>query len=77
VLRAQVAEAILQLRKAKMRMEHKRSHTVRNLVLFAVGIGAAAFAVRKVLSQDGPEPDAFTGEWSSEPPNAQPNATPS
>jgi hypothetical protein len=76
VLRAQVAEAIAQLRKAKGRMEHKRSrsHTVRNLVLFAVGIAAAAVAARKILSHDEAD-DSFSGEWGADAPTPQPDAT--
>jgi hypothetical protein len=45
VLRAQVAEAVSQLQKAKGRIEKHRSHKVRNAVLFVTGAGLVVAAV--------------------------------
>ena len=45
VLRAQVAEAVSQLQKAKGRIEKHRSHKVRNTVLFVTGAGLVVAAV--------------------------------
>src|SRR5881392_1442991 len=44
VLRAQVAEMVYQLQKARKRVDRRRSHKVRNFTLFVVGAGAAATA---------------------------------
>jgi hypothetical protein len=45
VLRAQVVEVVLQLQKAKGRIEKHRSHKVRNTVLFVTGAGLVVAAV--------------------------------
>jgi uncharacterized membrane protein len=53
VLRAQVAEAALQLRKARARVERRRSHRVRNFLLFLTGAGlvvAATPSARQVVA---------------------------
>ena len=75
VLRAQVSEAIVHLRKAKGRIERKRSHTLRNVVLLAVGVGAAVVAARKAFGQDDSSYDAYAGQWREESTDAQPTAT--
>jgi uncharacterized membrane protein len=46
VLRAQLAEAVGQLRKAKSRAERKQSHKLRNTMLVLAGFAAAAAAVK-------------------------------
>jgi uncharacterized membrane protein len=54
VLRAQVAEAAHQLRKARARVERKRSHKLRNFLLFVTGAGlvvAATPGVRGVIAE--------------------------
>ena len=45
VLRAQALELVTQLRKARQRVERKRSHKLRNSVLVLGGFGAASAAV--------------------------------
>jgi uncharacterized membrane protein len=45
VLRAQLAETVVQLRKARGRVERRRSHKVRNSILVLAGFGAASAAV--------------------------------
>ena len=50
VLRAQVAEAILQLQKARGRMEKARSHKLRNFLLFLTGGGLVIAAVPSLRS---------------------------
>jgi uncharacterized membrane protein len=45
VFRAQVAEMLTQLQKARRRVERRRSHKVRNSVLVLAGFGAASAAV--------------------------------
>jgi uncharacterized membrane protein len=44
-IRAQLAEAALQLRKAQRRVDRKRSHKLRNLMLLLTGFGAVTAAV--------------------------------
>jgi uncharacterized membrane protein len=54
VLRAQVAEAVLQLQKARGRMKPRRSHKTRNVLLVLTGAGAVAAATpraRKAVSR--------------------------
>src|SRR5215216_2813311 len=65
VVRAQLAEMIGQLQKARRRVDRNRSHKTRNFVLFVIGIGAAAAAfpgVRRKVRE------AFGGgdEWTFE-----------
>jgi uncharacterized membrane protein len=48
VLRAQVAEAIVQLRKAKGRVERKQSHKTRNVLLVLGGAGVATAALPRL-----------------------------
>ena len=50
VLRAQVAEAILQLQKARGRMEKARSHKLRTFLLFLTGGGLVIAAVPSLRS---------------------------
>jgi hypothetical protein len=76
VLRAQLADALSHLSKAKGRIERKRSHTVRNLLVLAVGVGAAAVAARKLFASDEPGFDGYAGEWRTETKDAEPNAAP-
>lgn len=74
VLRAQLADAVEQLQKAKGRMEKRRSHKVRNAVLLAAGLGAAAFTARKLLGSDDANGSEVSenGAWRAEPADAQP-----
>jgi uncharacterized membrane protein len=44
-LRAQIAEAVAQLQSARARVERRRSHKVRNAVLFLTGAGMVVAAV--------------------------------
>jgi uncharacterized membrane protein len=68
VLRAQVAEMVLQLQKARQRVDRKQSsHKLRNFTLFTIGLGAAAAALpsvrRKVFETFGggsPSTDGWT-----------------
>ena len=70
VLRAQVAEAIDQLQKAKGRMRKSRSHKTRNVLLFVAGSGVAIAAVPKLRSavlnkvRGGGNDDWATDRWS-------------
>jgi len=48
VLRAQVAEAAVQLQKARGRLRKKRSHTLRNWLLVVFGAGVVAVAVPSI-----------------------------
>jgi hypothetical protein len=61
VLRAQVAEAVSQLQKAKGRIEKNRSHKVRNTFLLLTGAGLVVAAVPglrdTVLNKLKGEPD--------------------
>jgi uncharacterized membrane protein len=45
VLRAQLTQMLLQLQKARQRVERRRSHKLRNSVLVLAGFGAASAAV--------------------------------
>jgi len=51
VLRAQLAEMIVQLRQARKQVDRNRSHKTRNFVLFLVGAGAVAAAFPSVRSK--------------------------
>ncbi|HEX4680666.1 MAG TPA: hypothetical protein VH210_15810 [Gaiellaceae bacterium] len=72
VLRAQVAEATVQLQKANSRLKKHRSHKLRNTVLFLTGVGAVVAAVpsarETVLSKLGLDSDDDYGP--AEPPPA-------
>jgi uncharacterized membrane protein len=48
ILRAQLAEALMQLQKAKGRVKRTRSHRTRNAVLVLTGAGAAVAALPRV-----------------------------
>ena len=64
VVREQVAEMVAQLRKARRRVDHNRSHRGRNFVLFLVGIGAAAAAfpgVRRFVKETFGGSDDWAG----------------
>ena len=45
VLRAQLTVMLLQLRKARQRVERRRSHRLRNAVVVLAGVGAASVVV--------------------------------
>src|SRR5688572_16828574 len=45
VLHAQLAEMVAQLQKAQRRVQRRRSHKVRNLIVLLAGFGAASAAV--------------------------------
>jgi len=69
VLRAQIAESVIQLQKARKRIEKKRSHKARNTVLFLTGAGlvvAVVPSLRNALAKkvrgggDDRAPDGWT-----------------
>jgi uncharacterized membrane protein len=63
VLRAQLAEMIVQLRKARQRVDRNRSHKTRNFVLFLVGAGAVAAAFPGVRSRVRETFGGSSDEW--------------
>jgi len=69
VLRAQVAEAVAQLQKAKGRVRRNRSHKLRNWMLFVTGAGLVVVAVpslrESVLKKlRGNQDDSASESWS-------------
>lgn len=48
ILRRELHEAVRQLEEAQKRIEHSRRHRLRNVLLAAVGVGAAAAALQSV-----------------------------
>src|SRR5215211_6260467 len=55
VLRMQLVELYMQLQKARQRVEKRRSHKLRNLVLVGVGFGAVTAALKVPKVRDAAE----------------------
>jgi hypothetical protein len=85
VLRRELYEAARQLDEAQKRIEHGRRHRLRNVLFAAVGVGAAAVALRSVrirpwfltLLRGKAERDFVIGDRTASPsPTAEPAGVP-